>query len=221
MGHVGQAIEHAPVLVRLKAAQLEGYLSVPTAASGVVVFAHGSGSSRHSPRNRYVADILNEGSLATLLIDLLNADEQQVDLQTGQLRFDISFLAERLVTITQWVREQPQVSGLRMGYFGASTGAGAALVAAAELPRLIHAVVSRGGRPDLAGPSLEHVEAPTLAIVGGNDPVVLQLNRDALARMHCVKALHVIPGASHLFEEPGTLEEVAKLARAWFVEELG
>ncbi len=219
--HVGQAIEHRPVTVEVPGAGLDGYLSLPTAATGVVVFAHGSGSSRHSPRNRYVADVLNEGALATLLIDLLTADEQEVDLQTAQLRFDIPFLANRLVAITQWLRNQPQVHGLKIGYFGASTGAGAALVAAAELPRLIHAVVSRGGRPDLAGDdALERVEAPTLAIVGGNDPVVLELNRKALARMHCVKALHVIPEASHLFEEPGALEEVAKLARAWFAEEL-
>lgn len=217
--HVGQAIEHLPVLAKVDSVRLEGYLSVPTAATGVVLFAHGSGSSRHSPRNRYVADVLNEGGLGTLLIDLLNADEQEVDLQTAQLRFDIPFLADRLVGITQWLRDQPQVSSFKFGYFGASTGAGAALVAAAELPRLIHAVVSRGGRPDLAGEALEHVEAPTLAIVGGNDPVVLELNRRALDRMHCVKALHVIPGATHLFEEHGALEEVAKLARAWFVEE--
>jgi putative phosphoribosyl transferase len=193
---------------------------LPTAAIGLVVFAHGSGSSRHSPRNRYVADILNEGSLATLLIDLLNSDEQEVDLQTSQLRFDIPFLANRLVAITQWVRREPQIAKLRIGYFGASTGAGAALVAAAELARLIHAVVSRGGRPDLAGDALERVDAPTLAIVGGNDPVVLELNRQALARMHCVRAIEVIPGASHLFEEPGALDEVARLARAWFAEEL-
>jgi len=220
MSHLGQAIEHAPVTVRVGSVELEGYLSVPTAAAGVVVFAHGSGSSRHSPRNRYVADVLNEGGLATLLIDLLNADEQAVDLQTSQLRFDIPFLADRLVAITQWLRDQPQMAGLKVGYFGASTGAGAALMAAAELPRLIDAVVSRGGRPDLAGDALERVDAPTLAIVGGKDRVVLELNRKALARMNCGKALHVIPGASHLFEEPGALEEVAKLARAWFTKEL-
>jgi putative phosphoribosyl transferase len=219
--HMGQAIEHRPVTVKAAGAALDGYLSLPATATGMVVFAHGSGSSRHSPRNRYVADVLNQGSLATLLIDLLNADEQEVDLQTAQLRFDIPFLAHRLVAITQWLREQPQVPRLKIGYFGASTGAGAALVAAAELPRLIQAVVSRGGRPDLAGDALELVEAPTLALVGGNDPAVLDLNRQALARMHCVKALHVIPGASHLFDEPDTLEEVAKLARAWFAEELG
>jgi putative phosphoribosyl transferase len=220
MSHVGQAIEHSPVTVRLQSAHLDGYLSIPTAATGVVVFAHGSGSSRHSPRNRYVADILNEAGLATLLIDLLNADEQEADLQTGQLRFDIGFLASRLVAITQWLREQPQVAGFKIGYFGASTGAGAALVAAAELPRLIHGVVSRGGRPDLAGAALEQVEAPTLAIVGGHDPQVLELNRQALARMHAVQSLEVIPGAGHLFEEPGALEQVAKLARAWFAKEL-
>jgi putative phosphoribosyl transferase len=218
--HIGRAIEHIPVTVRLGSVHLEGYLSLPTAAIGLVVFAHGSGSSRHSPRNRYVADILNEGSLATLLIDLLDSDEQEVDQQTSQLRFDIPFLAHRLVAITQWVRKEPQTAKLRLGYFGASTGAGAALVAAAELPRLIHAVVSRGGRPELAGDALERVDAPTLAIVGGNDPVVLELNRQALARMRCVKAMDVIPGAGHLFEEPGALEEVARLARAWFAEEL-
>jgi putative phosphoribosyl transferase len=217
--HVGQAIEHLPVCVKVSSAKLEGYLSVPTAATGLVVFAHGSGSSRHSPRNRIVADVLNEGALATLLIDLLDADEQEVDLQTAQLRFDIPFLADRLVAITQWVRIQPQVGNLKVGYFGASTGAGAALVAASELPRLVHAVVSRGGRPDLAGDALERVEAPTLAIVGGNDRAVLDLNRQAMAQMKCMKALHVIPGASHLFEESGALEEVAKLARTWFAEE--
>jgi putative phosphoribosyl transferase len=206
--------------VKVQAAGLEGELNVPAAATGVVIFAHGSGSSRHSPRNRYVANFLNHGGLATLLIDLLNADEQAADLETTQLRFDIPFLAGRLVAITQWLRQQPQVTGLKTGYFGASTGAGAALVAAAELPLLIHAVVSRGGRPDLAAEALERVEAPTLAIVGGNDPVVLELNRQALARMHCVKHLQVIPGASHLFEEPGALAEVATLARAWFAEKL-
>src|ERR1700733_13572675 len=199
---------------------MEGDLRVPAAATGVVVFAHGSGSSRHSPRNRYVADALNEGGLATLLIDLLNADEQKIDLETSQLRFDIPFLTNRLVAIAQWLHPQPQVAGLKIGYFGASTGAAAALMAAAEIPHLIHAVVSRGGRLDLAVDALERVNAPTLAIVGGNDSVVLEWNRQALARMNCVKALHVIPGASHLFEEPGALEEVATLARAWFTEKL-
>jgi len=218
--HVGQAIEHLPVKVRAQEAELEGYLSLPTAATGAVIFAHGSGSSRHSPRNRYVADLLNEGGLATLLIDLLTEDEQEVDLQTAQLRFDIPFLADRLVVIAQWLSDQPQAADLKFGYFGASTGAGAALVAAAEIPQRIHAVVSRGGRIDLAGAALAKVQAPTLAIVGGDDTVVLDLNRKALARMNCVKRLDVIPGASHLFEEPGTLDQVATLARGWFVEKL-
>jgi putative phosphoribosyl transferase len=186
--------------VKVQAAGLEGELSVPAAVTGAVIFAHGSGSSRHSPRNRHVADILNEGGLATLLIDL----------------FDV----ESLVAVTKWLSNRPDVEGLKIGYFGASTGAGAALVAAAALPGLIHAVVSRGGRSDLAAEALERVEAPTLAIVGGNDPVVLELNRQALARMHCPKHLHVIPGAGHLFEEPGALSEVATLARAWFAEKL-
>ena len=202
--------------MKIQAAGLEGELIVPAAATGVVIFAHGSGSSRHSSRNRFVADVLNQGNLATLLIDLLNADEQALDLETAQLRFDIPFLAGRLVAIARWLSDQPQVQGLKIGYFGASTGAGAALAAAVELPRLIHAVVSRGGRPDLAGDALERVEAPTLAIVGGNDPVVLELNRRALARMHCPKRLEIIAGAGHLFEEPGALEQVATLARAWF-----
>jgi putative phosphoribosyl transferase len=204
--------------VNVHAAGLEGELILPAAATGAVIFAHGSGSSRHSPRNRYVAGHLNEGGLATLLIDLLNAGEQAVDLETAQLRFDIPFLAGRLIAITQWLIHEPQVASLKAGYFGASTGAGAALVAAAALPGLIHAVVSRGGRPDLAAEALERVEAPTLAIVGGNDPVVLELNRQALARMNCVKHLHVLPGAGHLFEEPGALSEVATLAGAWFAE---
>ncbi len=198
--------------MNVRAAGMEGDLIVPAAATGVVVFAHGSGSSRHSPRNRYVADILNEASLGTLLIDLLKSEEDQ------DRRFDIPFLAQRLVAITLWLSEQPQAASLKIGYFGASTGAGAALVAAAELPGVIHAVVSRGGRPDLAGDALERVVAPTLAIVGGDDPVVLELNRQALARMNCVKALHVIPGAGHLFEEAGTLEEVGVLAREWFCQ---
>jgi len=218
--HVGQAIEHLPISVRAPSADLGGYLSLPTAAAGAVIFAHGSGSSRHSPRNRYVADILNEGGLATLLIDLLTAEEQEVDQQTGQLRFDIPFLAGRLVAVTQWLSDQPQVTGLKAGYFGASTGAGAALVAAAELPREIRAVVSRGGRIDLAGAALAKVQAPTLAIVGGADPVVLDLNRKALPHMSCPTRLHIVPGAGHLFEEPGALQEVATLARDWFSEKL-
>jgi putative phosphoribosyl transferase len=219
-GSTGLAIEHLAVAVPVDSIRLEGSLSVPTAASGVVLFAHGSGSSRHSPRNRYVADLLNESGLATLLIDLLTEDEQEVDLQTAQLRFDIPLLAERLVSITEWLAQQPETAGLKVGHFGASTGAGAALVAAAQLPRVVHAVVSRGGRPDLAGQALARVEAPTLLIVGGADPVVLDLNRKAMAQMHCQKELKIIPGASHLFEEPGALKQVAALARDWFAEKL-
>jgi putative phosphoribosyl transferase len=206
--------------VKVRVAGLEGELTVPEPAAGAVIFAHGSGSSRRSPRNRHVAELLNEGGLATLLIDLLTEDEQEVDLQTAQLRFDIPFLADRLVVIAQWLSHQPQAADLKLGYFGASTGAGAALVAAAEIPERVHAVVSRGGRIDLAGAATAKVQAPTLAIVGGNDTVVLDLNRKALARMNCVKRLELIPGAGHLFEEPGTLERVATLAREWFAEKL-
>ena len=180
-----------------------------------MLFAHGSGSSRRSPRNRYVADLMNESGLATLLIDLLPENEQQVDF-----RFDIPLLAERLVTITQRLAERREAAGLKISYFGASTGAGAALVAAAQILHLVHAVVSRGGRPDLAGPALARVKAPTLLIVGGADPVVLELNQKALGQMRCEKALKVVPGASHLFEEPGALQKVAELARDWFVEKL-
>jgi dienelactone hydrolase len=214
------AIEHAPVTVVIDSARLEGDLSIPTAAKGAVLFAHGSGSSRHSPRNRSVADMLNEGGLATLLIDLLTADEQQVDLQTTQLRFDIPFLAGRVEAISEWLSVHPEMRGLKLGHFGASTGAAAALVAAAELPRLVRAVVSRGGRPDLAGSALKRVLAPTLLIVGGADQVVLDFNRQAMSRMHCEKRLDIIPGAGHLFEESGALNHVAALARDWFLEKL-
>jgi putative phosphoribosyl transferase len=220
-GGAGLAIEHLPVLAPVDSLNLEGILSVPTAARGVVLFAHGSGSSRHSPRNRYVADILNESGLATLLIDLLTEDEQEVDLQTAHLRFDVPLLARRLEGITEWLVEHPEVQGLDLGHFGASTGAAAALVAAAELPELVRAVVSRGGRPDLAGPSLAAVEAPTLLIVGGADTAVIDLNRRAMAHLQCEKELNIIPGATHLFEEPGALQKVAQLARDWFLKKLG
>jgi putative phosphoribosyl transferase len=216
----GLAIEHMPVLAPVDSLRLEGMLSVPTAARGAVLFAHGSGSSRHSPRNRYVAEILNEGGLATLLIDLLTEEEQQVDLQTAHLRFDIDLLAKRLEGITEWLAVYPEVKGLNIGHFGASTGAGAALVAAAELPQLVRAVVSRGGRPDLAGTFLAAVEAPTLLIVGGADTGVIELNRRAMAHMHCEKELRIVPGATHLFEERGALERVAELARDWFEKKL-
>jgi dienelactone hydrolase len=219
--HAGLAIEHLPVTVRLDSIQVEGMLSVPTAAAGVVLFAHGSGSSRRSPRNHSVADVLNESGLATLLIDLLTEDEQEVDLQTAHLRFDIPLLAKRLAAITEWLGLHPEVSGLKVGHFGASTGAGAALMAAAEFPLHVHAVVSRGGRPDLAGPVLARVQAPTLLVVGGADPVVIDLNRKAMAQMRCEKELQIVPGAGHLFEEPGALKKVAELARDWFLKYLG
>jgi dienelactone hydrolase len=194
---------------------LSGDLVVPQRAEGIVVFAHGSGSSRHSPRNRYVAKVLQRGGLATLLLDLLTAGEEQVDQNTGHLRFDISLLAERLEA-TDWLRREPATRGLSTGYFGASTGAGAALVAAAERPSLIYAVVSRGGRPDLAGSALARVKAPTLLIVGGDDRPVIKLNRQALAELRCEKEISIVPGATHLFEEPGTLEQVATFASTWF-----
>ncbi|HEX2063218.1 MAG TPA: dienelactone hydrolase family protein [Acidimicrobiales bacterium] len=194
--------------------QLRGDLAVPPWASGVVVFAHGSGSGRHSPRNRRVAGRLQDAELATLLLDLLTEDEERVDARTGELRFDIGLLAGRLQGAASWLEEQDVVAGLPVGYFGASTGAAAALVAAAERP--VAAVVSRGGRPDLAGRAPDSVEAPTLLLVGSLDEDVLELNREALTRLRGVKELRVVEGAGHLFEEPGKLEEVADLAAEWF-----
>jgi putative phosphoribosyl transferase len=210
-------------LVRVPAGDvtLEGNLAVASDAAGIVMFAHGSGSSRHSPRNRAVARALREGGLATLLLDLLTPDEERVDEATGELRFDIDLLAERLVAATDWLREIEETRRLNVGYFGASTGGGAALVASAQRPTAVHAVVSRGGRPDLAGAALSRVRAATLLIVGGSDPLVLDLNRVALGRLRCEKQLVVVPGATHLFEEPGALEEVARLARDWFLKHLG
>jgi putative phosphoribosyl transferase len=200
---------------------LEGSLGIPNGAGGVVLFAHGSGSGRHSPRNRYVAGVLREANLATLLIDLLTEDEEEVDLRTTRLRFDIGLLARRLVGATDWLVQNPDTEQLRIGYFGASTGAGAALVAAAERPDEVGAIVSRGGRPDLAGDALPLVKAPALLIVGGNDEPVIGMNEEALALMRAVKRLQIVPGASHLFEEPGALEEVARLATGWFTRHLG
>jgi len=198
--------------------RLEGIVSIPEDARGFVVFVHGSGSSRHSPRNQYVAQTLQEGGLATLLFDLLTPYEEESDLQTRYLRFDIDLLARRTAGVLEWLDLQPYAYGLRRGLFGSSTGAAAALMAAAELPEMVHAIVSRGGRPDLAGRALPQVEAPTLLIVGGNDDVVVQLNEQAMAQMQpwTENKLTVVPGASHLFEEPGTLEYAARLARDWF-----
>ncbi|MDE3138017.1 MAG: dienelactone hydrolase family protein [Acidobacteriota bacterium] len=198
---------------------LAGILRIPEHANGIVLFAHGSGSSRFSPRNRYVAGVLVENHLATLLFDLLTAEEGAVDEITRAQRFDIRLLANRLVGATRWVQHFADTHGLPIGYFGASTGAAAALVAAAEMPEAVAAVVSRGGRPDLAGESLAVVRAPTLLIVGGNDIPVIEMNRDALERIGCRESkLIIVPGATHLFEEPGTLEEVARLAAEWLSE---
>jgi dienelactone hydrolase len=198
---------------------LVGDLARPAAARGVVLFAHGSGSSRHSPRNRAVARVLRSSGLATLLIDLLTRDEEAEDAATGHLRFDIALLARRLVAVTDWLHEEPATARLPVGYFGASTGGGAALVAAAERSE-IFAVVSRGGRPDLAGPALPRVSAPTLLIVGGDDVPVIAMNRAAAARMRAEVRIEIVPGASHLFEEPGALERVAALAARWFEDHL-
>jgi pimeloyl-ACP methyl ester carboxylesterase len=185
-----------------------------------VLFAHGSGSSRHSSRNRYVAHVLQQSGLATLLLDLLTADEEQVDSRTTHLRFDIDLLAVRLAHATDWLNSHEPTSQLPVSYFGASTGGGAALVAAARRPDAAHTVVSRGGRPDLAGESLPLVKAPTLLIVGGNDTPVIELNRQAMSQMRADVELVIVPGATHLFEEPGTLEEVARLARDWFLRRM-
>lgn len=201
-------------------ATLDGDLVIPAGATGLVVFAHGSGSSRHSPRNRAVARRLQDGGIATLLTDLLTPEEERADQVDAHLRFDISLLAGRLVSIVEWLAVQQDTNQLGIGLFGASTGGGAALVAAAARPRRIGAVVSRGGRPDLAGDALARVEAPTLLIVGGADPQVLALNRQALDRLPGTKRLEVVPGATHLFEEPGALESVAALARDWFARYL-
>ena len=201
---------------------VEGDLVIPANAQGIVLFAHGSGSSRHSSRNRYVARVLQGSGLATLLIDLLTASEEAEDIHTAEFRFDIGLLAERVAGATDWLRKQPATAHLAVGCFGASTGAAAALVAAASRPEVIRAVVSRGGRPDLAGSALPYVQAPTLLIVGGNDTGVIELNRDALDQLGAdTKQLVIVPGATHLFEEPGTLEEVARLAADWFARHLG
>jgi len=209
-----------PVSIHADSVTLEGNLNVPAGARGLVVFAHGSGSSRHSPRNRYVASLLRESSLGTLLIDLLSVDEEERDLETAQLRFDIPLLARRLVAATDWALASREVSSLNIGYFGASTGAAAALVAAALRAEAIGAVVSRGGRPDLAASSLAQVRAPTLLIVGGRDTPVIEMNREAFERLRVEKEMVIVPGATHLFEEPGALETVAQHARRWFERHL-
>ncbi|WP_298439822.1 dienelactone hydrolase family protein [Geobacter sp.] len=206
-----------PVRIEIGAITLEGVLGLPEQAKGVVIFAHGSGSSRLSPRNTYVARVLQQAGIGTLLFDLLTSEEDRVYAQ----RFDIDLLAQRLVGATRWLTARPELKGAALGYFGASTGAAAALQGAALLGAAIRAVVSRGGRPDLAMPHLEKVRAPTLLIVGARDLQVLDLNRQAFARLTAEKQLAVVPGATHLFEEPGTLEQVASLAKDWFFHHLG
>ena len=197
-------------------AVLSGCLTIPENAMALVLFAHGSGSSRHSPRNQFVARTLNHAGLGTLLFDLLTPEEEALDIHTREHRFNIGLLADRLVHATRWATQQEETRDLHIGYFGSSTGGAAALVAAAEIPQDIRAVVSRGGRPDLAGDALPRVQAPTLLIVGGNDDVVIELNEMARDQMRCEVKLEIIPGATHLFEGPGALEQVAKLASDWF-----
>ena len=209
------------VEIQLDSIRLEGNLVVPENPIGIVLFVHGSGSGRTSPRNRLVARKLNQKKIATLLFDLLTRKEESIDMQTGHLRFDISLLSKRLVDTTYWVLKNPTLSDLSVGYFGASTGAAAALVAAAELPQMVNVIVSRGGRPDLAGSSLALVKSPTLLLVGGYDDVVIDLNRQALAQIKSEKKLIIIPEATHLFEEPGKLEQVAQYASNWFLQYLG
>jgi putative phosphoribosyl transferase len=215
-------MEQLATLIQLGDIELAADISVPERAKGLVLFAHGSGSSRQSTRNRHVAQALNRGAIATILTDLLTGQEEAEDSRTGQLRFDIPLLGRRVAAITGWIGGQPHLKNLGLGYFGASTGAAAALVAAAEHRNIVRAVVSRGGRPDLAGAALKRVFAPTLFIVGGDDRLVLALNRSAMAQLprQDEHRLEIIPGATHLFEEPGALDSVAALARDWFVERL-
>jgi dienelactone hydrolase len=208
------------VQVRADEVELEGELAIPAGAQGLVLFAHGSGSSRHSPRNQFVARTLRKAGVGTLLFDLLTQEEEEIDMRTAHLRFDIGLLARRLVGATRWAAKQAESKHLRIGYFGSSTGGAAALVAAAELDETVGAVVSRGGRPDLAENALCRVVSPTLLIVGGNDDIVIELNEKAFALLRCEKQLQIIPDATHLFEEPGALEEVARLAAEWFRDHL-
>jgi putative phosphoribosyl transferase len=206
------------ISIPIQKGSLEGDLQIPSSAQGLVVFAHGSGSSRHSPRNRFVAEFLRKGSVATLLIDLLTKEEGEADEATAALRFDIALLTDRLCLVTEWLQHSKEAKHLAIGYFGASTGAAAALSAAARIKKGIAAVVSRGGRPDLAAKALSQVKAPTLLIVGGSDLPVIGMNQEAYALLECEKKMVIVPRATHLFEEPGALEKVAKLALEWFCQ---
>ncbi len=208
------------VHIRLGPVTLNGDLEIPSRPLGLVLFAHGSGSSRHSPRNQLVARVLRQAKVGTLLFDLLTLDEERAEATTGHLRFDIGLLSERLIGATKWAHDEASSRDFNIGYFGSSTGAAAALVAAAELGEAISAVVSRGGRPDLAGDALSRVTAPTLLLVGGEDRAVIPLNEQAYEQLRCEKALRILPGATHLFEEPGALELVAKMAAEWFADRL-
>lgn len=210
------SVQPSVVQAETAGVMLDGDLAVPEHGDGIVIFAHGSGSSRRSSRNRQVAAELNRAGFATLLFDLLTADEEAIDVRTRALRFDIPLLAERMVGTIDWVIRQPRLQQRKVGLFGASTGAAAALIAAAQRPTVVAAVVSRGGRPDLAGVWLTKVHAPTLLIVGGNDEAVIEMNREAADQLHSLQRLEIVPGATHLFEEPGKLEEVARLAIDWF-----
>jgi putative phosphoribosyl transferase len=225
--HINNKSKNGERLVQISAGQttLEGNLIIPKSSRGIVLFAHGSGSGRHSPRNKYVAEVLQDAGIATLLIDLLTEEEEEIDLQTRHLRFDIDLLAQRLIEATDWLKQEQniQTKDLSVGFFGASTGAAAALVAAAQRQKIVKAIVSRGGRPDLAGSeSLSKVQAPTLLIIGGNDEPVIEMNKDAFKQLTNLednekkKKIVIVPGATHLFEEPGKLEEVADLAKDWF-----
>lgn len=211
----------AEVDIKVNSVSLKGDLAIPAGAKGIVLFAHGSGSSRRSSRNRFVAGTIQEKGIATLLFDLLTPEEEEIDLLTRRLRFDIGLLAKRLVGATNWIGAVEETRDLRVGYFGSSTGGGAALVAAAEMGEVVGAVVLRGGRPDLAGSALSRVRSPVLLIVGGHDTTVIRLNNEASEKMICENELKIIPNATHLFEEPGTLEDVAATAADWFNEKIG
>jgi len=214
-------IEQRLVSVQAGGVELEGFLSIPENATALIVFVHGSGSSRHSPRNQAVAEEFNDYGMGTLLFDLLTSEEESVDIVTRELRFDIPMLAERVVGTIDWLAEYETTKKMSLGLIGSSTGAAAALVAAAKRAKTVRCVVSRGGRPDLAGGSLPHVLAPTLFIVGANDHVVIELNEQALAELNCEKKMELVPGATHIFEEFGTLEQASHFARGWFLQHLG
>lgn len=215
-----QEIDSKTILIPHQEIMLTGNLAIPINSTQLVLFVHGSGSSHLSPRNQYVAEILNKNNIATLLFDLLTPEEEAADLTIGQFRFNLEFLAARLLIAMHWVLKQPRLSAMNIGYFGASTGGGAALIAAAKEPNLVKAVVSRGGRPDLADEFLHLVKAPTLLIVGGHDLPVIKMNQTAFNKLLCIKKLEIVAGATHLFEEPGKLEQVAHLATSWFLHNL-